>query len=228
MRLKDQHGQSLVEMAVIVPLILFIFLGLVEVGWALRGYLQLQTMSREAARVITKGTTTDLQAVQAGEPLDWAVQHVTRPQISPRDFQYTGDSPNAGFAIHYVGIDTGYPCQDQEPCARACDTYTPDDWFWQDDLIFQPVSDFYGMAFPSEFDPDVTIPELIHENNQINCGLQTKQGDQYTPSVNNVIIVEVYFEQPQLLGVPFISNTFTDPIVLRTSATMRFSEKTRP
>jgi Flp pilus assembly protein TadG len=37
---KKAKGQSLVEMAVITPLLLFMFLGMIEVGWAIRGYLK--------------------------------------------------------------------------------------------------------------------------------------------------------------------------------------------
>jgi Flp pilus assembly protein TadG len=45
-----QQGQGLVEMAIITPILIFILIGVFEVGWALRGYLVLINANREAAR----------------------------------------------------------------------------------------------------------------------------------------------------------------------------------
>ena len=36
-----EKGQSLVEMAIITPLLLLLFIGVIEVGWAIRGYIRL-------------------------------------------------------------------------------------------------------------------------------------------------------------------------------------------
>ncbi len=39
-------GQSLVEIAITAPLLIFLLLGVFEVGWALRGYLVLVNVNR--------------------------------------------------------------------------------------------------------------------------------------------------------------------------------------
>jgi len=49
-----QKGQAFVETAFIFPLLLFIVLGVVEVGWALRGYLTLSNINREVTRRAVK------------------------------------------------------------------------------------------------------------------------------------------------------------------------------
>jgi Flp pilus assembly protein TadG len=47
---RRERGQSLVETALILPILLLMFIGVLEVGWALRGYLTLLNASREALR----------------------------------------------------------------------------------------------------------------------------------------------------------------------------------
>ena len=47
---RPAKGQSLVEMAIITPLLIFFMLGIFEVGWALRNYLVLVNVNREITR----------------------------------------------------------------------------------------------------------------------------------------------------------------------------------
>lgn len=53
---KNQKGQSLVEMALITPILLILFIGVFEVGWVLRGFIVLSNANREATRFAAKGT----------------------------------------------------------------------------------------------------------------------------------------------------------------------------
>lgn len=57
-----KKGQSLVEMALIAPVLIVMFLGVVEVGYAIRSYLILLNANREAARFVARGLYTDDQA----------------------------------------------------------------------------------------------------------------------------------------------------------------------
>jgi Flp pilus assembly protein TadG len=47
---RRQRGQSLVEFALILPIFMILFLGVVEFGWALRAYVVEQNAAREGAR----------------------------------------------------------------------------------------------------------------------------------------------------------------------------------
>jgi len=53
--MRNEHGQSLVEMALMTPILLMMFLGVFEVGYALRNGLIVINTAREAARFATKG-----------------------------------------------------------------------------------------------------------------------------------------------------------------------------
>jgi hypothetical protein len=49
-RAGGERGQSLAELALVMPLLLMILVAMVEVGWAMRSHLVVTTASREAAR----------------------------------------------------------------------------------------------------------------------------------------------------------------------------------
>ena len=55
----NERGQSLVEMAIITPILILLFLGVFEVGWALRGYLVLANVNRETVRFSVKSGNLD-------------------------------------------------------------------------------------------------------------------------------------------------------------------------
>ncbi|MBN1218571.1 MAG: pilus assembly protein, partial [Anaerolineae bacterium] len=46
MKLRNQRGQSLVEMAIVTPLLIFLLLGVFEVGNAVRNYMVLVNVNR--------------------------------------------------------------------------------------------------------------------------------------------------------------------------------------
>lgn len=54
-------GQSVVEMALVLPVFLLLFTGIVEVGNALNAYLTVVDVSRDSARLGSKGLATDTE-----------------------------------------------------------------------------------------------------------------------------------------------------------------------
>ena len=59
MRRRGERGQSLVELALTLPVILFLIVGVVEVGNALNAYLTLVDGARDGARLGSKGAASD-------------------------------------------------------------------------------------------------------------------------------------------------------------------------
>ena len=60
-------GQALVEMTLFMPLLLLILVGLLEIGWAIRGYLVLSQITREVARY---GARQDVKLLDYGRIYD--------------------------------------------------------------------------------------------------------------------------------------------------------------
>jgi Flp pilus assembly protein TadG len=61
--MKDDKGQSMVEFALVIPLLLIILIGIIEFGFLFSSYLTLTNASREAVRVVSLGgTSTEAEA----------------------------------------------------------------------------------------------------------------------------------------------------------------------
>jgi hypothetical protein len=151
------------------------------------------------------------------------------------------DEPNATMIITHLDIDTRYPCEDQD-CADECSANL-DSVYPNDDLVILPppvgagygsdpaviISDTfraqYGIGAPNHTTliTDTLWEELRAQNEALNCQLMAKD-PAVSPSPNSIIIVEIFYDQPQLLGVPIVSNRFTDPIPLYTHTMMRIAE----
>lgn len=63
LKLKNEKGQSMVEFAIIFPILILILVGIIEFGFMFSGYLTLTNASRETARSISLGAN-DASAIQ--------------------------------------------------------------------------------------------------------------------------------------------------------------------
>lgn len=241
------RGQSLVEMALITPLLLLMFLGVLEVGWALRGYLVLVNADREAARFAARGTYLDFSQPDIEDVgYQLIVTHTIDSLAGQLPLDFIGDDPNATIIITHLEIDTGYPCGEADrPCDDEC-AANPDTVYPDDDVIILPpplgagygsdpavvISDTfrapYGIGAPAHTTriADTLWEELRTQNEALNCQIMIKNPD-IGPSANSVVIVELFYDQPQLLGIPLISNQFTDPIPLYANTMMRIAAARR-
>ncbi len=233
-----QRGQSLVEMAIITPLLLFLLLGVFEVGYVVRSYLTLVNVNREITRFAVRPgylNFTDINTIDASyqDVRDWV--DVSLGQQLDMDFTNTGDIDNTGnttLIVSHVVVDTGLPCEDMNKC--DCDDFDDPNYnpFPDDDIIVHPEKP--GMWYQAKtFGPLETVTgerstridyealvteELIPQNNKFNCELIQKGG---VASANNMVITELFIDEPQLFGFPFISNPYTDPVLLYSKTTMR-------
>jgi hypothetical protein len=242
---QTRRGQSLVEMAIATPLLLILFVGVFEVGWAIRGYIVLANMNRESTRYAVKTGVLDFSSK---DPNAVGYQNVLSHTMAslanqlPLDFGLgTGISNTTVIMSHYVA-DTRLPCvkyQGGDPkvpyefdpnCDCSEDDPNDPQWFDRDDLIGYPDHpDFpqylqtYGISRTSRFaggDFQAIATEMKLRNNQLNCTV-LKTGTAAEMSADNFMVTEVFYSQPQLLGVPFISNRLTDPIPMYGHTVMR-------
>ena len=68
LNLKEDKGQSMVEFAMILPVLLLIIIGIIEFGFMFSGYLALSNASREAVRTVSLGET-DMVAIQRAKEI---------------------------------------------------------------------------------------------------------------------------------------------------------------
>jgi len=237
---QNSAGQSLVEMAIALPILLIMLIGVFEVGWALRGYIVLTNVNREAARFAVKRGTLDYSIEDPTTVGYEKVLSHTLGSLSeqlPLNF-YEPDPNNTMIISHFVA-DTMLPCARvrNDPLRyefdNSCDCSVDDpydaQWFTRDDLIAYPGDlDYphyyqsFGISQTTRINYQQRIDEMILQNNKLNCALLKSNPDaSLATSANNMIIIEHFYDQPQLVGVPFISNRLTDPIPLYTHTAMR-------
>jgi hypothetical protein len=249
-RLRPRHrekGQSLVETALILPLLLLMFIGVLEVGWALRGYLTLLNVSREAARFTARGRYVDFSDEdRAMVGYGFVLSQTERSLAGQMDVHFTGPEANATLIITHYLIETSPPCDNppcndndppacpNPPCNSCSDPnrreIRSDQSVWAiehpDDGTHDYYQATYGLAQASRISHAEMLAGLTEENIRFNCELSA-QDPTAVYSDNSVIIIEILYDQPQLLGVPVISNQFTDPVPLYVHTIMRITSDAR-
>lgn len=95
--IRDNKGQSLVEIALVLPVLVFLILGIMEGGRLLAGYLELQTAAREGARNASIGKSDVETEVYMKEhlhildpnSLDFKIKF--EPPVTPPDTRVSGE-----------------------------------------------------------------------------------------------------------------------------------------
>lgn len=105
--LRDDDGQSIVELALTLPLLILLAFGLVEVGSVLNSYMTVTTSAREAARLGVRAFPDD-------QLVDLAIEQVERlsnavpPTCSPGAPGVCVGHPTVGGAPA-VSVEVCYP-----------------------------------------------------------------------------------------------------------------------
>jgi hypothetical protein len=239
-------GQSLVEMAIVTPLLLLMLLGMFEVGWALRGYLVLSNANREATRFAARGRYLDFnQMSQDAIGYGYVVSHTLDSLAGQLPVDLSPSSANGGEIISHYLVDTRQPCVNMSTCVCPSDPANFDsanagniaDY---DDVIQGPTSFwdnhdtwryFSRIDLESKIDEGTLRKQLKDENNTFNC--QIYKNDSSIPwSINSVVVTELFYDQPQLTGIfdtrSFLGRSlFPNPIPLYSQTKMRITADAR-
>jgi hypothetical protein len=212
-QLQGKQGQSLVEMALTLPFLLLMFVGLIEVGYVLRNYLVVVNANREGTRFAARGRWFD-------EPEEWEfivdrVVAAAGTDLRGNPFFRTQDAdglpPNVKIAIHYVEVPSQYneelgELEEQEP-----EIFSAPPW---------------GMNCP-DCEP-LGLDELIviankarQENEEFNRKYFVEDELLDLPSEDNFVIIETWYDHEQLLELPIFTAFLPDKIPLYVSTQMR-------
>ena len=88
--IKEESGQSIVEFALVLPVLMLIVVGIVEFGWLFNGKITLTSAAREGARVaaIVKNETTATAAINETADLSGLT-------VTLIDYDYIAGGPNS-------------------------------------------------------------------------------------------------------------------------------------
>ena len=197
MTTKPQPGQSLVETAIILPVLLIILIGVFEVGMLLRSYLILTDASREAARFTSK--TSQVEIGNEDSYLN-AVDHTRRTLVPLNiDFVETGD-----MIITIIAVDTGWPC---DPTTRANPVTRSDESvdYWPNcecqlaaTYPYTPwivITDTYQTSqdVQTQIDIDALAHQMAKENELLNCQAVKTALDVELSDYHEAVIVELFY-----------------------------------
>ncbi|MDH8677312.1 TadE/TadG family type IV pilus assembly protein [Fusibacter bizertensis] len=102
-KLKNENGQSMVEFALIVPLLLLIIVGIIEFGFMFSGYLTLTNASREAVRTISLGRSDSAAILRANDTIVNLDKDQMLVKIDPSDAaREQGDSVTVTITYDYT------------------------------------------------------------------------------------------------------------------------------
>jgi len=103
-RRRGERGQSLVELALMLPVILFLLVGVVEVGNALNAYLTVVDGARDGARLGSKGAASDadIKALVVTE-----TERLASP-VADSDITITRDYPVGAAETSAIKVEVCY------------------------------------------------------------------------------------------------------------------------
>ena len=196
--MRQQKGQSLVEMAIVTPILIFLLIGVFEVGWALRGYLVLTNANREAARFAVRQNYLNFNSDNIGYEKVWT--HTLESISGQIDF----NEATGAMIISYISVNA--------PCTLPFTITTPlnvPTYTWK----YPPTATVQTQMNYALLGADLGRFQQAHSCDLVSRGM--------IPYSNDVVIVEMWYNQPQLLGFPLISNPFTDPVPMYGNSTFR-------
>ena len=206
--------------------------------------------NRESARFAVKSSVLDFSIKDPATVGYNTVLTQTEFSIADQlALDFFGADANSSIIMSHLVVDTGFPCVEYQGGSPKvpyefdtncdCSTGDPSDpdgdgtpWFGRDDLIALPGDPnfpHYSITFGitgtttrlGNGSYDVEAARLIEASNQLNCNMLKTGAPTSALPKNNMFAAEIFYDQPQILGAPIISNKLTDPIPLYGHTVMR-------
>jgi len=212
-------GQSFVELALVLPLLLFLLIAFVEIGAAIYNYLSLLDVAREAARFAADRDPDVLNGDMSNYPIsaceDDALHYFldTACVVIGTNFNQdiTLDPATDDIAISVFTIDNNF-VTDRKP--------NDGDGVWS--LYFDNWTrncDGTAKVGPPFFPQVVTDPWVSYSTPTVGVGTPTP-GSVVGLTDKGMVLVEIYFCHEQLLNLPLLSSLLPNPIPLHAYAVM--------
>lgn len=208
-------------MAIVTPILIFLLIGVFEVGWALRSYLILANTSREAARFASRPEYLDLTSAT----------HVGFEQVYTHAVNSMSDQLNVEnmvLIVSIISIDTQQVCNYDN--LAICDCNNAVTQPYSPTIVLHPgmISYTHWIAtFPAtatlhtKLDFETLSQDLAARDRKFNCELVKKTNASAVLRKNELVTAEIYYIHNQLFGFPLWSNPYTDPITMYGHTSMR-------
>lgn len=211
------RGQSFVELAIVLPVLLFLLIGFVEIGAIIYNYLSLLDVVREAARFAADRDPEMLNGDMSSYPLsaceDDALHYYldTACVIIGSNFNpgITLNPATDDVAISIFTIDNNFVVDRKPNDGDGVWSLYSDNWTKNCDGSLNSITPFFpqviGDAWVSfatpTFGPGTATP---------GAGTTVPGG----PTDKGMVLVEIYYCHEQLLNLPLLSDLIPNPVPL--------------
>ncbi len=193
---KETRGQSMLEIAIILPILLILLFGVAEAGFGLRNYLVVVNANREGTRLGSRGRFTE-QEIAARVVSSGGV--VRREGVDVPFLRTMGPDPNTGIIITRIDLDANGAVLLQS-------TYISG-------VIAENGSVRAILQSDSKISATQVLSRQIAATQQINA---MREAQDYDKLKNQFVIVETFF-----LHHPLGRGLVPDPWVMYTHTEMR-------
>jgi hypothetical protein len=217
------RGQSFVELAIVLPLLLFLLIGFVEVGAIIYNYLSLLDVVREAARFAADRDPDVLNGDMSSYPLsacnDDALHYYldTACVIIGTNFNpdIALDPATDDVAISVFTIDNNVVADRKPNDGDGVWSLYSDNWTKNCDGTLRSTTPFFPQG--------VTDSWVTYQTPTFGPGTATPAAGTVLPSGptdKGVVLVEIYYCHEQLLNLPLLSSLIPNPVPLHAFAVM--------
>jgi hypothetical protein len=199
---RTDRGQGLLELAVILPVLLILLMGAVEIGYALRDYLIVVNACREGCRFAARGRFSDqdigARVVSAGG--------VVRLDDPPSDVPFLRTHPmdeNTGIIVSHFYMDS----------AGAVPSHTT----WISGVLPNGTG---GVIPIMDANSQISLTQVLQRHGPATQSINaTREAAGYEKMGNHIVVVEVFFMHHPLWNNPFVP--LPDPWMMRAQTEMR-------
>lgn len=190
----DKKGQSLVEFALVLPLLLLMLLGLLVVGLLITQYLQLLGETRDAARFAARDDIEVESGFDEAVQKEFFAENVLR--LEPTEVAY---------AHHLLEFSVGISGTIGQDCIF--------------DTVIQPAHVYSTGLLPPYVNTDLALNSFIDAEKQYQCDRYYRQPDDWYRQIHTAVIVEAQYPNPSALEL--VPVNWFDDIVLRVFSVYR-------
>jgi len=218
-----KSGQSFVELAIVLPLLLFLLIGFVEIGAIIYNYLSLMDVVREAARFAADRDPDVLNGDMSSYPTsaceDNALHYYldTACVVIGTNFNQdiTLNPATDDIAISIFTIDNNVVVDRKPNDADGVWSLYSDNWTKNCDGSFRSNTPFFPEMSGDAWYTYQT-PTAGPGTPTPGAGTTVPGG----PTDKGIVLVEIYYCHHQLLNLPLISDIIPNPVPLHAYAVM--------
>jgi len=206
---RDELGQGAVELALVLPVLILLLIGVAEMGYLLRNYLVVVNADREACRFAARGRYTDERIIERAISAGGAIR------INGQDVPFLrthGTEPNAAVIVTHIPMDVS---GDIDPISITT-------------AVSGVVSsgESYTMTYVQPSDSGISLTQISEHQSDATQEINAERAAAgYEQMENQIVVVEIFFIHRPVWGG--LLNTLSAGIVSEGPWIMRVETKMR-